>query len=347
MAIFEVLSCEGVGGLRWQSFYERLPIFFRSIHFSPAYARANAELPQCAVYADPAGFVMQPFTLKSDKFGTTMDSLYGYGGPICSSLMNVYEYSARFDKGMDEWRRARAILCERAVLHPRLYQHQSMLFPDWAPSFRKEVVIIQAAPAKLIAGFTKKRQSALSKAQRDGITTRCALTCATPLERFCKLYESTMNRVGASPFFRHSRTFFQNMAAHLHDNIAVVEAVDGKGDVVSAALVLTSPPQAYYQYAGNSGVSGASDLLIMEAARHAWNCGCETMDIGGGLTRDPKDPLLWYKGTFSPDRAGVYVIERIHDEERFTAASKGFEGVGYFPPWRAGEQINAATQGIE
>lgn len=348
MAGFEVLSCEGLGGLRWQSFYERLPTAFRSIHFSPAYARANAQHPWCAVAEGKGGFVMQPFVTKTDSAGVTMESVYGYGGPIAANVANGGGLRDQLEKEMSGWREQHGIICERTVLHPRLFQHQAILLPAEAcPLFRKRVVLVPTIPEKAFMGVENKRRSALAKASRDGITARRALsTTGEPLFRFWQLYDATMERAGAVPIWRYPLAFFERMVVELRDNIALMEAVQNDV-VVSSALVLTSPPEAYYQYAGNSGVSGASDLLIMEAAKHAHDCGCDTIDLGGGVTRDPKDPLLWYKSTFSRQRGSVYVVERVYDKERFTEASKGFEGVGYFPPWRAGAILNAVLQGSE
>lgn len=348
MGRFSVLSCQGLGGLRWQSFYERLPDYFRSIHFSPAYARAFAELPRCAVYEGDGGFVMQPFVTKADSVGLTMESLYGYGGPVADTLLAGGRLGGEFEREMAAWRQRRGILCERSVLHPRLYDHQSRLLPqDALPLFRKEVVHVLTDMERLQEGMEKKRRSALAKAWRDGITTRRALDpVGRSLFRFWQLYDGTMERAGAAPTWRYPVAFFERMAHELRDNFGLIEAVCD-GEVVSAALVIASPPQAYYQFAGNSGVSGASDLLIMEAVKHAHDCGCDTIDLGGGVTRDPKDPLLWYKGTFSRLRGGVYVVERVYDKEKFEQASKGFEGVGYFPPWRAGAILNAVMQGAK
>jgi hypothetical protein len=153
-----------------------------------------------------------------------------------------------------------------------------------------------------------------------------------------------MDRVGAAPRWRYARTFWDALMVELKNHTCIIEAVKDE-ILVSSALVLLCPPQAYYQYAGNSGVSGASDLLIVEAAKLAAECGCDTLDLGGGVTAAEDDPVLFYKGTFSKERAPVYVMERVYDQKKFDEASKGFEGGHYFPPWRAGEQLARATHG--
>jgi len=346
---FQVLGSDGIDSLRWQSFYDRLPVFFRSIHFSPAYARAYAALPRCAVLERKDSFVMQPFWTRPDAGGSTMENVYGYGGPITNTLLGVSDLGIEFEQCMNAWRAEAGIICERMVLHPRLaVQVQTTLLPPAVlPLIRKEVVIVRTEAEAFRAGVTQKRRSAIEKAVRDGISTKRSTSRAQPLSRFVALYGQTMRRVNAAPRWKYSHPFFDKIMAELKGQICVIEAFKDNV-VVSAAIVLISPPQAYYQYAGNSGVSGASDLLIVDAVRLAAECGCDTLDLGGGVTTAADDPVLFYKATFSKDcRADVYVLERVYDQHKFDEASKGFEGIGYFPPWRAGEQVNAATQGVE
>jgi hypothetical protein len=108
-------------------------------------------------------------------------------------------------------------------------------------------------------------------------------------------------------------------------------------------MLLMDGIEAHYQFAGNSGVSGASDLVILRAAEMARDAGCATMDLGGGVTAAEDDSVFWYKSTFSPKRRQVFVVERVFDQARFDELSAD-KPKDFFPPWRAGAGLMVQMQ---
>lgn len=342
MASFGILTCESADRVLWQALYDRLPPPLKAIHFSPGYAAAQGVSSWCAVARDRGEFIMQPFVMVLDEVGVTVESMYGYGGPVGegASLRGVLE------EGLAEWRRGAGVVCERMVLHPRLAEYQARLLPDHLEApYRKEVVVVATEPVAFRAGVAAKRRSAIEKATRDGITTSRSTSRGQALTEFSALYSTTMERVGAAPRWQRQREFFDRHLCEMPGHVCLILAKQADGTTVSAAMVLVDPPEAYYQFAGNSGVSGASDLLVVESARLAHECGCPFLDLGGGVTAKEDDPVLWYKSTFSPLRRPVHVLERVHDREAFDRASRGLEGVGYFPPWRVGKQASLSATG--
>jgi hypothetical protein len=328
-------------GSAWEDYAARLPARAKSVHFTQAYARVQEAAggeAYCAVAEDGDAFIMQPFMLRTDEQGrNVVESLYGYGGPVGREghpdlLLALGGVMADFHVG-------RGVICERVVLSPHLAADQLAFYRAMGikPRHVKDVVVLPTKLEDLDAGMTDKRRAAIFKAKRDGIATWRAVSRGQSLTRFVELYRGTMARVGAAPRWRFPRKYFE---AHLVElpGTWIVEAY--KEDViVSSAMVLTCGREAHYQFAGNSGVSGASDLVILEAARLARDCGCKTLDLGGGVTAEPDDPVFWYKSTFSQMRRPVYVVERVHDQAAFDEASKGCPQTGFFPPWRAGAQV--------
>lgn len=358
MIKFRLLRSDGADDIVWESFYRAIPHPRRSVHFSPGYARTQeigcGGEAWCAI-ADDGGwpFVMQPFLLRTDDPGRVItESLYGYGGPVSSAEAPELwpAILLALEGGLTEFRMQRGVVCERTVLAPFMVENQRKIYEAMGVPTKhvKDVVVLPTDLASLDAGMSDKRRAGVFKAKRDGITVRRTASLGHSLSRFWELYKGTMDKVGAAPRWRFARQYFEAHLRELRHRAVLVEAIihgekNGSCTIVSSALVLVDGAEAQYQFAGNSGVSGASDLLVLEAAAVARDAGCLTLDLGGGVTAAADDSVFWYKSTFSPRRRPVYVVERVYDQQAFDKASDGYPQTGFFPPWRAGA---AAVRGM-
>jgi hypothetical protein len=91
MAIFRVLEPAGYDRVLWQQYFNALPSRYRLIHFSPGYARTQAlakgDAALCAVAQDEVSgeFLMLPFILRDTAGVRSVESFYGYGGPVSTA----------------------------------------------------------------------------------------------------------------------------------------------------------------------------------------------------------------------------------------------------------------------
>ena len=72
--MFEILSCAGKDAARWQSLIDRLPLEYRDILFTPAYARIQQSLGQrpcfAAVYEWDDYFILQQFMQRGQELAS-------------------------------------------------------------------------------------------------------------------------------------------------------------------------------------------------------------------------------------------------------------------------------------
>ena len=245
---------------------------------------------------------------------------YGYGGPVGRDLREFW-------RAYDEWCRTHGVLTTFVRFHP-LYAnahdapiHVEPLAPTIAWRLEEE---------DLVAGMHLNHRRAVRKAQKAGVT----VVVGEGLGRFVPLYEETMRRAAASPFY-----FFQAAYWEALERAAVVRfdaQVDG--EVVAGALCLASPPWLHYHLGASSEGGrkiGAMHLLFLEAATWARQRGCERFHLGGGVG-GRQDSLHEFKRRFDPGGlVAAAVGKAVHDEAayaRLTGGDTSFDG--HFPAYR-------------
>jgi len=322
-------------GYRWQSLCDRLQLSI--IHFSPAYARAQMShygRVLLAVFEDGDEFMMQPFEMRDHDGLVDLHSPYGYGGLIG----DVHSMWKEMDVEFAKWRNDYSVICERHVLHPRMVRNQNNM--AWiernvAPAERiKDTVVVRCVPENEL-NLRDTRRHCIRKARERGMVARRANPQFAELSTFYRLYCETMDRQNASSRWRFPMKYFTEYFREMPDRAVLVDVAAKDGTVLSSAIVLLGGPHAQYQFAGNSGVDGASDLLILKAVEIARECGAEVLDLGGGATSEQDDSLLNYKRSFSHERWPVMVCKRVFDQTRYDAACAGKPLTDFFPAYRS------------
>jgi serine/alanine adding enzyme len=243
---------------------------------------------------------------------------YGYGGPTHERFWPAYE----------EWALERGVVSTFVRFHPLLANQQG------APIHVEELaptVAWRVEPERdLLAGLHFKHRNKVRKAENAGAT----VSPASGLDGFVELYEDTMRRIDADPFYFFEPAYWE----HLGDLplFRFDAAIDG--EVVASALCLASPPWLHYHLSGTTDAgrsTGASTLVLLEAARWAQAQGYDRFHLGGGLG-GKADSLHHFKARFDPEGlVPAAVGKAIHDEEAYRRLSGGEAGYeGFFPAYR-------------
>ena len=183
----------------------------------------------------------------------------------------------------------------------------------------------------LLAGLHFKHRNKVRKAENAGAT----VTAASGLGDFVELYEDTMRRIDADGFYLFEPAYWERLEEL---PLARFDA-EIDGEVVASALCLASPPWLHYHLSGTTDAgrsTGASTLVLLEAARWAQAQGYERFHLGGGLG-GKADSLHHFKARFDPDGlVPAAVGKAIHDEDAYRELSGGrFDGYeGFFPAYR-------------
>jgi len=179
---------------------------------------------------------------------------YGYGGP---AGRHVREFWLAYE----EWCRTNGVLTTFVRFHP-LYanaREAPIRVEPLAPT-----VAWRLGQADLAAGMHLNHRRAVRKAQKAGVT----VTSDEGVGEFVPLYEETMRRAAASPFYFFSSAYWRGLER------ATVARFDAQldGAVVASALCLASPPWLHYDLGASSDEArriGAMHLLFLEAATWA------------------------------------------------------------------------------
>jgi lipid II:glycine glycyltransferase (peptidoglycan interpeptide bridge formation enzyme) len=176
--------------------------------------------------------------------------------------------------------------------------------------------------------YPSNQRNMVRKAVRHGLVA-AALPAPEGMADFRKLYDATMARLGASPYYSFSHSYFGHLLDGLGDRIVLFAVRDGSRTVASA-LFLLHGERMHYHLAGSDAAyrHAAPNNLLLHAAAE-WGCrnGYRCLLLGGGLTPDPGDSLFRFKAGLSRARLPFHTGRRIHDEAAYAELCRRWRGV--------------------
>ena len=244
---------------------------------------------------------------------------YGYGGPLGGG-----------GEAYADWCRERGVVSTFAVFHP-------LLDVD-TRGFRVSELggtVAWALGSRLEDGMHAHHRRLVRRARRAGLEA-AATPAPADLDAFVEVYEATMRRAGAAPFYFFAAPYW---AALVRDVPLVRIDVAGADGLAASVLGMGEPPLLHYHLGGSTEEgrrAGASQLALLGLARWGREHGFTTLHLGGGVG-GRADSLLEYKRRFAP---GGLVASRIgkavHDEAAYlrAAGAGAVDWDGFFPAYR-------------
>jgi hypothetical protein len=166
----------------------------------------------------------------------------------------------------------------------------------------------------------------INRIRRAGYVARIDDTWAS-FDEFVTVYQESMDRLAAAPFWRLSREYFIDLRASLgvRLNLCVVETA---GQVAAAGLLTEEDGIVEYHLAGTGDdyVAASPSKLIVDFARTwAKSRGARRLHLGGSLRRN--DALYHFKAGFSPIKHAVRSWRVIADAAAYRALVDRWEGI--------------------
>jgi hypothetical protein len=257
---------------------------------------------------------------------------YGYGGPAGTGARPPL---AAFPAAYQAWCERRGIVSTFAVFHPLLRNADSPA----AGGFRRRAIAGTVAwplQGDLLAAMDKHHRRLVRRAQAGG---QDAAVDPAPgdLAEFVEVYEQTMRRAGAAPFYFFPPAYWDALRAGVR--LVRVDVRRGR-ELLASVLGMGEPPWLHYHLGGASEAgrgSGASHLALFALARWGQENGFATLHLGGGVG-GREDSLLRYKLRFAPGGlVGAAIGKAVHDLPGYLRLS-GADAVdwdGFFPAYRA------------
>jgi hypothetical protein len=270
----------------------------------------------------------------------------GYAGPVVGPVEDpaVADFTDRAIEAFTEACRRRNIVTVFVRLHPLLSPTPDILRRAGPVIEHGHSVSIDLglSPDELWQQTRHNHRRDISKAVRLGYTARIDHDWAA-MQAFVSAYEQSMDRLGAEPFWRLSRIYFDELRDSLDGRLHLCIAEVG-GEVAAAALLTEVDGIVEYHLAGTADahvLASPSKLIVDFARRWAKERGNRYLHLGGSLRQD--DSLSHFKAGFSPLRHPVSSWRLIVDRSAYRSLSNRWqsqEGMsadpvsGYFPAYR-------------
>ena len=347
MSVLPLWADEPEDRARWLALWESSPL--REPFAHPAYAEAFAPAGErpFALVGEGALFPLLHREVSSGEVsggeisgGADLSSPYGYGGPF------LLGGSA----GQDFWPVALAWM--RAEGYASLFARLSLSSKKLAPLPSEEVHPVQPNvvrtldldPEAMFADYDHKVRKNVKRALRNGLGVEFDETGAE-LDRFTEIYLATMERNGASAYYRFDRDLFTRFVGEMPGAFLFVH-VRKAGRIVSTELVLRSR-RTLYSFLGGTDADAfedrPNDLLKHETILWGAREGYREYVLGGGVATPEnggEDGIFRYKLAFAPHgRRDFSVLRAVVNGETYARllAARGESVIprpGFFPAYR-------------
>ncbi len=323
----------------WDELLDRLglgDVYFRRAYLESAALLGQGE-PAFLHFADAGGDVVFPCLVREAPedhadVGTPM----GYGGPLASGAEPPV---AGFFEAYEGWCRARHVLATFARFQPAL-ANQELAESRWHLEHIGHSIgwrVGGRSADELGAGLDAHHRRVVRKARAAGLEVTVREHPAD-LSEFVSLYEDTMRRRDASPFYFFPEAYWEHLVRGLGDVLVLADA-RVEGEMAAALLCFASLPLLHYHLGASSERGqelGANHLLFLETAAWASARGFELFHLGGGVGGF-EDSLYEFKRRFDPGGPlPAYLGKAVHDEDAYRALSnvEEIDYAGYFPAYR-------------
>lgn len=338
----------------WLELWERCPD--REVVAHPVYAElfaAPGDRVVCATWDAGEGGILFPLLLRplarepwapAGCLWWDATSPYGYGGPF-QWRCGLAEAGV-FWTGLRDWAREQRVVSLIARLS---------LFPEQLAAFDGEVVEIMPnvvrsldlTPEAMWYDYKHVLRRSIRHARQAGVEVEMDPHGAR-LDEFLELYLATMERRGATAFYRFPRSFFERIITELPGQFMFFHALlDGQPLANELTLIST---RHLYSFLGGQNELGrqldANSLLMHEIAEWGQRTGKQRYILGGGYGE--ADSIFTFKQQFAPRGMVPFRIgQRVFDAaacEALLQARQGWEAAQgrswqprprYFPAYRA------------
>lgn len=283
-----------------------------------------------------AGEVLLPLVVRCLPSGDAFDatSAYGYGGPWASGEAD----HAAAGAAIDDWARDHGVVATFLRFHPLLGNHAWN--PSPVPPIRLGSTVEWhiGGDGDLRAGMHSHHRRAANRADRAGLQTRVR-RAPDDLAGFRALYEHTMRRQEAAPFYFFPDAYWDALARDAGGDVVLVEGLL-EGEVVASLLCIAGGGDLHYHLGATADAAraiGASNRAFLAAAEWGRAQGLGRFHLGGGVGGDETAPLFVFKHRYDPATPPrpFHIAKWVHDPGRYRALTGGDSTHGFFPPWRA------------
>lgn len=268
-----------------------------------------------------AGVLLEPLDLLPDGAGCFhAKTPYDFGGPrIVAGTPDLGAFTEQWSLAL----RQHGVITEFNRLHPF---HPCP--PDATFHADNLAVDLTVGYDAVRAAFHGSWRRDLQKAERTEAVFSCTATPDADLVRtFSTLYDLTMDRVDAAPWYRFDLSTFQALLALPPVSLATVTLED---EVVAAALLLTSGDTTFYHLSASRPTERIwpNHLLLDGLIRTSLERGASTLHLGAGAPA-----LRRFKSRVANHAVPYHLVRRVLDPVAVERITNQIEASPSFPPF--------------
>jgi hypothetical protein len=289
------------------------------------------------MYESKGGGVAFPLLVRSiGQEGGVRDvtTPYGYGGPVGFGVAPPWK---AFHAAYEGWCRDNRIVTTFARFHPLYENHRHASSSMQVELLAGTVGWRVDSGRDLLAQLHKHHRRSVFQSVRRGLRVAEPKVNEEGLARFRVLYAATMDRVGATDYYRFPDAYWHALRTGLGPRLSLAEISDEGGEILSAALLLRTPPWLHYHLGASTEEGrrvGATVALFVGVAQSAQEEGFRVFHLGGGVGGSA-DSLFSFKLRFDPSGLRQAAIgKQIHDMDEYRQLTGISDTAGYFPAYR-------------
>lgn len=282
------------------------------------------------IYRDEAGIIALPLLLRpleavpgleeAGRGWCDANSVYGYPGPIASSIRPPWESVRGFQTALNAALRELHVVSLFSRLNPLLPQSEFVHgLGEYLPSGTTVSIDLTLPLAEQRRRMRGEHRRIAQKAREQGLIV-VEDRDQKHLADFIEIYRQNMERVNATGYYFFDRAYFDELLASLDDSARLYVVLSGE-KVAAGGLFIFSGDIVQYHLSGTAVEFlrlGPAKLLLDEVRIAATQEGRKVLHLGGGLGGQ-RDSLFQFKSGFS-ERTHEFAVWRwILDVEKYEA----------------------------
>lgn len=300
---------------KWDYYVRLLPLELQDIYYFRKYHQLYEKkgyMAELFVYIEGEDIGIYPYMKTEvnrpylEKRYYDIETVYGYGGPLANN--KTEGFIRRFEKEFDEYCETNDIVAEFVRFHPVIKNEH--LFNEINVIHNRKTVLLDVSKEVddiWMNQVSTQNRNIIRKCYKNGL----CVEQSTDYDEFKKIYEETMNKVGADDFYYFDTNYYKKMSVSSDFYLLGVK-YDNK--YIAMGIFMQCGEYFHYHLAGSRKEYlklSPNNLLLWEAIKYANKNGSHYMHFGGGLTDSEEDSLFRFKSKYSKESLDFYIGKKI------------------------------------
>ena len=287
----------------WDEIVSSFPDY--DIYYLSGYVKAFEAIgdgePFLLYYTGEAAHAIYVYMKRKTALADVFDSItpYGYGGVLFDRKDVPASEVRAFWDAYGQLMRKEGIVDNFVRYNPLTRNADPLRDVSDVIDLGKTIAMDLRSPEVIWENIISKNRNMIRKAEKNGVEIFHG-TGMDLLDRFIPIYNGTMERDTADPYYFFDRLFYESICRDLEGHYEVFYAVH-EGTMIACSIMLHANGRMHYHLSGSLAAyrpMAPSNLLLYKAALWGYEQGFRWFHLGGG--RGSHDDALYkFKAAFN------------------------------------------------